>query len=336
MKIILVANGLGHCMGSHLMEAALALGWEVKMFDLRDAWSSSRWWNRFNYYLLNKLPQYLKKFSNRIVADCKTDPPDFLLSTGVAPVSADALRQLRALAVPTVNLLTDDPWNPRNGARFFWESLREYDLIANPRRANIPDLISHGCRRVEYLPFAYNPKVHFIEKDASAGEVQHYECDVAIIGAADDERLPIAHRLADEGFDLVLYGGFWDRDKRLAKYARGEVYGRELRLAVQLARCQVGMVRRANRDGHAMRSLEFPAMGACMLAEDTQEHRELYGDALDSSLYWSDLEGIIKAVRGCNNNATVNELSRKALTHRISGGGHIYEDRLLSIRQLVK
>ena len=43
------------------------------------------------------------------------------------------------------------------------------------------------------------------------------------------------------------------------------------------AKVNLCLVRRAKRDGHVMRSFEIAAVGGCMLAQDTDEHREIFG-----------------------------------------------------------
>ena len=138
------------------------------------------------------------------------------------------------------------------------------------------------------------------------------------MGGADDDRIPLAGTLARAGFRLALYGGYWDRVAELKHFARGFVYGRELRLAARLAGCQVCMVRRANRDGHAMRSLEFPAMGACLVSEDTREHRELFGADGEGTLYWSDEDELVTAV----GRIVRKEVDREKTGRNTSASGH--------------
>jgi len=52
------------------------------------------------------------------------------------------------------------------------------------------------------------------------------------------------------------------------------------------AKVNLCLVRRANRDGHVMRSFEIAAAGGCMLAEDTGEHREIFGPDGEAVLYF--------------------------------------------------
>src|SRR5262249_50891056 len=157
---------------------------------------------------------------------------------------------------------------------WFQESLREYDHIFSPRRQNLNDLQEHGCKKVHYLPFAYSPDVHFSDKDGfpSANDIP----DVMFVGGADEDRLPYARALISAGFNIALYGGYWGQHGDLKPYWRGHADVSTLRKATTAGKITLALVRRKNRDGHTMRTFEASAMGACMLTEDTPEHRDLF------------------------------------------------------------
>ena len=166
----------------------------------------------------------------------------------------------------------------------------------------------------------------------TAEERERFECDVAIIGGADSDRIPIALALARAGFKLNLYGGYWNRDAELRRFWKGFIHGRELRLAVGAACVNVCMVRKANRDGNAMRSLELPAMGACMVVEDTLEHREIFGEDGDCVEYYTTLGDLVnKAKSLCAQPERARALGGMAFQHICRKSKHTYADRLRRI-----
>jgi spore maturation protein CgeB len=336
MRVLIVGNPLEYHVGAHFLAAARSLQWHAEIVDLRHAKSSNVWVNRICHHLLNKYPAHLHAFGRSIVKRCRDTRPDFVLATGLAPLPFQALREIRAMDIKMVNFLTDDPWNPSNSAGFFWPCLREYDLIANPRQANLAELRLHGCRRVEYLPFGYNPDYHFIESNPTRDEITKFSCDVAILGAADSDRVPLARGLAAAKMNLALYGGYWDRYSDLKKFYRGNVFGRDSRLAVNLASSHVCMGRKANRDGHAMRSIELPAMGACLLVEETEEHRMLYHEGQHPLPYWQDVASLVAQARTVvNNSALSQKLRDSSYQHIVINGRHAYADRLQTIVSLL-
>ena len=169
MKLLIVGNPLEHHVGAHFLAAARELGWEVDLVDVRGAWSRSRWVNRFCRTFLDAFPVHLGSFSDQLLDHAAAFDPQFILATGVAPVSERTLALMRRRGACVVNYLTDDPWNPRNGAGFFWRSLPEYDCVLTTRRSNVDDLRKAGCRRVAYVPFGYNPSLHYPEGGVHRG-----------------------------------------------------------------------------------------------------------------------------------------------------------------------
>ena len=331
-RLLIVGNPLEHHVGAHFLSAARTLGVAVEIVDLRNAWSKNIWVNRFYFHLAGRQPARLRPFDLEIQAACDRFQPEAVLVTGISPPGAAVLEGLGKQGIRRVNFLTDDPWNPKNGSAFFWQSLVHYDVIFSPRRANLTDLRAAGCRRVEYLPFGYNPEIHFPQRPDTDAARARFECDVAIVGGGDADRLPYALALARAGLNLHLYGGYWDRHRELRKYWRGFVHGVELRMAVSGATINLGLVRAANRDGHAMRSLEFPAMGACLVAVDTPEHRELYGACGEFVEYYTDMEEMVRKVQTlCKHPDRARLLGQRVFTRICESARHTYADRLRQI-----
>lgn len=336
MRLLIIGNPLEYHVGGHLLAAALSLGWEAEIVDLRKARSCNSWINSIHHHWFGKLPARLKPFGQAVVQRCREYRPDFVMTSGLAPLSVEAMREIRTMGILLANFLTDDPWNPSNSATFFWDCLREYDLVANPRQANLEQLRMFGCRRVEYLPFGYNPDYHFIETDPTPDEVKRFGCDVAILGGADMDRVPLARAVAEANMNLALYGGYWDKYPDLKRFHRGNVHGRDLRLAVALAKCHICMGRKANRDGHAMRSVEFPAMGACLLVEDTGEHRVLYGSAGECVLYWKNEMDLVTHAATLIHDFSMNQRLRTSLySCMVLNGKHSYAARLTAVGAII-
>jgi glycosyltransferase involved in cell wall biosynthesis len=330
-RLVLVGIPEEHHVGAHLLAAAGQLGWEATLMDTREAHSRNLWVNRLFHRLLNRRPAHLNRFSKRLVELCRKSGPELLLATGISAPRFQALKEIGEMRIHRANFLTDDPWNPRNGAAFFWPAMREYDSIWSPRRANLKDLRGHGCQGVEYLPFGYNPALHFPETPQSAAERERFDCDVVFVGGADADRLPMARTLLQAGLKVHLYGGYWDRDAELRPCWRGFAQGRDLRLAVGVAKVNICLGRRANRDGHAMRSLELPAMGGCLVVEDTEEHREIFGDEGATVTYFNNPGEMAGKAKWLLEHPYERERLKKAARQHIAAGHNTYADRLTRI-----
>jgi hypothetical protein len=262
------------------------------------------------------------------VQTARTTGAACVLSTGIAPLDAAALQALGRLGLKRLNYLTDDPWNPQHRAPWFLQSLRHYDHVFTPRRANIADLDSWRGAGVSYLPFAYAPESHFPDPPATADERQRFRADLVFAGGADDDRVRAITPFIEAGLDVALYGGYWDRYVATRRHARGVLNAAELRKAIGGAELSLCLVRRANRDGHAMRTFEVAAMGGCMLVEDTQEHRQIFGIDGDAVVYFRTSEDAVTSARALLDDS----VRRRALSERVRElvlhGGHSYTARL--------
>src|SRR6516165_7140478 len=96
------------------------------------------------------------------------------------------------------------------------------------------------------------------------------------------------------------------------------------------AKVDLCLVRRANRDGHVMRSFEIAALGGCMLAEDTTEHREIFGPDGEAVVYFRTAREAAERARAVLADPAERARLSAASRARISSGAHTYRDRLVS------
>jgi len=305
--------------GAHLRRAAEELGVRTLLCDCGEAFAGAAVARKINWWLRGRRPTRLHEFSEQVVQACRQARPQWVLATGMAPLTAAALQAIGELGVRRLDFLTDDPWNRAHHAPWFLEALSHYDHVFSPRRSNVDDLQRHGCRAVSYLPFAYAPAIHFPEPNGAPG------ADVIFAGGADRDRVPYLGALLAAGFNVALYGGYWERYRATAAAARGMADAATLRREISAAKVALCLVRRANRDGHVMRSFEVPAMGACMLAEDTPEHREILGDTV---VYFRDQAEMVTQTRWLLDHPAERQRLAAAAQTRITTGANTYRDRL--------
>jgi hypothetical protein len=140
-------------------------------------------------------------------------------------------------------------------------ALPAYDAVFTARHANIEDFRSCGVRNIHYLPFAYDPDVHRPwPENMPAGAPS----DVLFVGGCDGDRLPLISAIIDAGLDVALFGGYWNRHSKTRSHWRGIADQDTIRAASAATRVCLCLVRRANRDGHVMRSFEAAAIGGCI------------------------------------------------------------------------
>jgi spore maturation protein CgeB len=332
--LLLIGNPDVFHVGAHLRRAAASLGLEVSFCDVRDAFAGPGWYAKLNWRLRGHRPPRLREFSRAVIEVCRAVHPRWLLSTGLAPVDSTALAEIGQLDVRRLNFLTDDPWNPAHRAPWFLQALPRYDQVFSPRRANLQDLVGGGCRIVSYLPFAYAPDLHYPEQPKTELERRRLESDVVFAGGADPDRLPVISALIQAGYDIGLYGGYWERFGETRRHCRGHANPETLRKAISSAKVALGLVRRANRDGHAMRTFEVTATGACMLVEDTPEHRELFGEDGAAVAYFDAIPAMLDKLRWLLDHEEDRRRMATAARSLVVGGQNTYADRLATMLEV--
>lgn len=320
--LIVGADGSSHIGGS-LLRGARHLGHKAELADISSAWRPRTVAQKLFWYW-DRRPIALGQFSKSIVEKCAEIHPDVLIATGAAPVAAQALEQCRKLGVKLVNFSTDDPLNPRQRGRWFLNALGCYDIIFTPRYSNIDQLRQAGARSVEYLPFGYDP--HLFYPPGNTGEIDR--SDLFFAGMADDDRWPYLKAAINAGFDVRLHGIRWDRYPNTRKAARGHADLATLRAGIAGCRVALCLVRHENRDGHSMRSFEVPAVGACMVVENTAEHRAIFGNEGERVVYFSSPAEMVERTRELLNDALTRCRLRDGVHTHITTGKHTYTDRL--------
>jgi spore maturation protein CgeB len=325
--VVIVGDPQPTHVGHHLQMAAGELGIQSQIADTRSAYGGSRLKQRLLWWTA-KRPARLASFSAQVLELVTRERPDCLIATGIAPIDASTLQAIGNLGVRRINFLTDDPWNPAHRASWFLSALPHYDHVWSPRHANLHDLRRVGVRRVGYLSFAHNPQVHYPQAVVDDTLRHTLQADVLIAGNADRDRVALVSPLIREGLRVALYGDYWGRYRTTASSARGRLDAEGLRQATGQARVCLGLVRRANRDGHSMRTFEVPAMGGCLLAEKTSDHEKLFGRSGEAVLYFEGAEDVVSQVRWLIDHGPERDRLAAAAHARIVEGAHAYRDRL--------
>jgi spore maturation protein CgeB len=326
-KLALLGKSSGTHIGGSLARAATKLGIQSIWLDADKASSGPRLLRSLFWHLGGRRPLYLNQFSYELLKTCTRAMPEVLVATGMAPLTKSTLRALRKLGIVSVNYSTDDPWNPAMRSNWHLRALPYYDLICTPRRSNVSDFRRLGCARVHYLPFGYDETL--FPSSVQSNDIHAY--DVLFVGGADPDRAAFMTKFMRHGPPVALAGAYWERYPAFRAYALGTKSPEVIRAATAAAKVNLCLVRRSNRDGHVMRSFEIGAAGGCMLAEDTDEHREIFGPEGEAVIYFRHPEeaGLRARALVCN----LSERTRLAasLHRRIIDGDHTYAHRLTTM-----
>lgn len=330
-RVLLIGNGQFYHIGAFFKKALEKMGYEHRFVD------ESRYFNTHERSILHKvmyralgrkLTQW--SFNHELLQVALIFHPNVILVIKGTYLSPNVLAEIKAEKQATlINYGTDDPFNPASSTQDVVAAIPLYDLYCTTKRAIIADLYQAGSQHVLYIPFAYEPALHFPERPASSEE-SWWRSDVIFAGGCDQDRAYFFSRLARLDLDMRLYGGYWDRYPELRRFWHGFALGRDYRLALGGSKIAPCLVRRSNRDGHVMRTFEIPACGAFLLAERTEEHLELFEEDKEMACFSSPDELVDKVLYYLSQDKERQRIA-EAGHERVTKGKHTYQDRLIEI-----
>ena len=326
----------GTSVGESLFRAAQKENFEARFLDSNAAYGTNALVRRIYWHVFDRLPYDLRAFSRQVLDTALETRADVVMATGIVPVDFETLDKLRVAGIKSVNFLTDDPWNPAHRSRWFLRALPMYDVVFTPRRANTRDLLRAECKNVHYLPFGYDPDIFYPDIPSDAIGSDNPQSDVYFAGGADHDRVSYIRALIDAGFDIHLHGGYWDRYPETRKCGRGHADPASVRRGLSSTKIGLCLVRRANRDGNCMRTFEVPAAGACLLAEDTEEHREIFGPDGDAAVFFTGPEEMVEKARYLLTNDAQRRRIAEAGHSLITRGQNKYRDRLIQMCDVMR
>jgi spore maturation protein CgeB len=329
MKLLIIGYSQAGQMGNYLASAAEKLGLDYRIMDMGKAEAGTRIAQSVYWRFRDRRPAKLAHFAAQVLATCVEMKPDIVLTTGIrVPLERSHLEKIRELGTTVINYSTDDPWNPILHSKWFTLAIPSYDVVFTPRRANLDEFFRCGVRAIHYMPFAYDPLIH---KRWPESMPSGAPSDVLFVGGCDDERLPLISALGEAGFKLALFGRYWNHHSKTRPYWRGVADQDIIGAASATAAICLCLVRRANRDSHVMRSFEAAAIGGCILAEDTADHRELFGPA---AYYFQTIPEMVQQAKILRADADLRRRLALALSERMAGRKDTYADRLAEMLRL--
>lgn len=328
MRLLLVGNRGGTNVGASFERAARQLQHDVTVLEPRQAFAGPRWLQRYYWWVHGRRPAGLGKFDAEVLAAAERHQSEVVVSVGISPPGSKVSGELRNRGVRLVNYLTDDPWQKGLRATWFIKALRAYSIVFTTKCALVGDLQNTGASKVKYLPFAHDPELHFPAGLIPSQGTVSQASEVYFAGGGDKDRFPCLRALIQAGFKVAVHGAYWDRDPVTRTAWRGHADPEQLRQATAAAQVCLCLVRRANRDGHVMRTFEIAAMGGCMLAEDTEEHREILGADGECAMFFRNEREMVEKAKWLLGHPEERSRLARAAYLRITRGQNTYADRL--------
>ena len=324
-SILIVGYRGGTNIGESFIRAATNYGLKVFFFESKKAYSNYSIINKVNSLFSNK-PIYYDNFNKYLQIFIGQVEPTFILTTGSVPVSSDTIALSKTNGSITINYSTDDPWNSNFNFPWFFDSLSKYDFIFTPRKNNLMDFLDNLNSNTYYLQFGYDQWLFNNDKSILSPK----KIDVFFAGGADISRANTIKYLINSGINIKTAGDYWSRYGISDNHNLGQLSPASLIENTISSKINICFVRKANRDGHVMRTFELARLGSCMIVEETQEHKEIFGKEGESVLYFTNNVDLLNKINFLLSNVVLqNKLSLNVT--KLVGLNNSYTDRLRKI-----
>jgi spore maturation protein CgeB len=332
MKILLVGGEF--CRGSlcdSYLRAFKKLGHEVDYFDEVKEYKSVSKFTGQRY--LNRLFEiyFIKLINKKLIQVVCDFIPDLCIIMKGQCISPNSLLEIKAKAKSTLfNINTDNPFNKNRGASsgYVRKSLALFDCYFIWSKPLILRLKEAGARRVGYIPFGFDPIVHY-PMAVSWQEKKMFSHDLVFVGNWDREREEWFKGL--EGFDLAIWGeDYWQercKDKFLReRWQKKAMYGEDMSKVLNASKISLNILREQNKGSCNMRTFEAPACKAFVLAEKSLEAGEFFKEGKEA-VYFSNPEELREKANYYLKHDKERENIAQAGYQRCIESGYSYLDR---------
>ncbi len=207
---------------------------------------------------------------------------------------------------------------------------QQYDCIFSFARAHVPIFYLSGARRVEVLPFAFDPEVYYPVTLAES-ERHQYGTHVGYMGTYHP-------KFYDHWFGVLLpfglkiWGNQWNR-LPLSSPLRGCWKGYAPSLAKVCAGSSIkfNFVRADHGAAHTMKTFEIPACKGFVITNRTGEQLEFFEED-ECAVYFSTVEELVDKVKFYLKRPDLRLKISEAAWERVQG--HTYYHRIEKILQV--
>jgi hypothetical protein len=333
-RILVVDGNARVSYGASFFRAFSALGQDAYFLD------NAAWVGGWNYSLAARVarrlvnPFAVPAFNAYLLTQLACLRPDILFVPKGVGLRSRTIALARRFARACIVFQNDDMKNLSSTTPDMLRAIPLWDAVFTPRRFAVSELQAAGARRVEVLPFAYDPLLSFPPPESDR--------DPALAGAAVFVGTCMPERIAplealSARVPVLVFGGGWERvssHSPLRRGLRSPVFDGQLRRIVASAGINVAFVAKANRDQHTMRTFEIPACGGFMLAERTPVHQELFREDEEAAFFGSTEELVTKAADYLGDAGRRRRIA-EAGCRRVTGRER-YEDRAAKVLELAR
>ncbi|OIQ18382.1 MAG: hypothetical protein BM556_08970 [Bacteriovorax sp. MedPE-SWde] len=262
-------------------------------------------------------PYDVLKVNQQVIDFASNNKYDYVWVDKALVLKPSTLKKVMRLQ-PEVKILMyteDNLFLKHNQSKYFLSCVKYFDLFVTTKSENLESTepIRKDIRKIFFVNNSYDENIH---KPSLKEWPKRFRNEVLFIGSYEPIRAASIAHIAEGGVPVTIWGDGWKsfshashkNIKLHGKGLRGEDYADE----VFNSRISLCFLRKANHDLQTARSVEIPACGGFMLAEDTDEHRALFENDKEAVYFTSNEDLLGKVIKYLNNEEKRLDISKRA------------------------
>lgn len=331
MRVVVIGDGKNFSSARSCAREFRAQGCDVLHFDNRKPLALFAGLNWGKLGRLGRLAyNYIR--SQQFIAEASTFRPHLIFTQKAENIHASAISTVKASTKARFFMwYADNPYHEGVTSMHVLRQLPLCDIHYTWGKFLVEPLKSSGCRRVEYMPFAYDPWMHPADCCPTSEEKERFSSDICFVGSWDSERERFLETFSD--FNLAVYGQRWmtcaNKNGKIWKHIRGDtLWGGDLVKCFKSSLVVLNMLRGFNHTSHNFRTMETTGIGGgVLLTPWTPEQVDFFRSGEEILTYRTpeDARNVLNSVLSKNINTLVMAERAQAvvqkehlLSHRIS------------------
>lgn len=201
--------------------------------------------------------------------------PDFIFFSKCENIHPRTITKLQQLfpGAALLNWYGDNPFYYGATSMYALTAMSMFDVYGIWNKQLIQPLYSVGCKRVEYIPWFYDPVFLKGDVQLSESDRREYTADISFVGNWSPRREQMLAALAD--YDFAIWGSGWEKvsvSSPLRKRIKGrQVKGDDYTKVLRLSKILVHVFNYSTQGSGNQRVFETTGVGRLLLSEYTDE-----------------------------------------------------------------
>jgi spore maturation protein CgeB len=176
---------------------------------------------------------------------------------------------------------------------FFLKSLNLYDFVITTKSQDIDTYKKYFFKKIIFSYQGIDER-NFLDYNLLANE-DHLKSEVVFVGDYGIERAKTIKFLLQADVPIKIFGYNWDRYKFFKPFYFGPALADNYYKVLHNAKIAIGFLNAEVGDTYTTRSLEIPAAGTLLLAEETEDHKKLFKED-EEAVFFKNKNELLKKI----------------------------------------